>query len=69
MKELNLVEVEQVSGAGAFADAAANLGAGIGRIVDAAHGNVSTAADAGRKLGQGIGEVVEVVHGVLFGKH
>ena len=42
MKELNLVEVEQVSGAGRLADAGAHIGRGIGRIVDAAHGNVST---------------------------
>ncbi|MFQ0993399.1 hypothetical protein [Gilliamella apicola] len=65
MKELNLVEVEQVSGAGVFADAGASLGAGIGGVIDAVHGNVSTAAaDAGRKLGRGIGEVFEVIVGV-----
>ncbi|MFQ1012317.1 hypothetical protein [Gilliamella apicola] len=65
MKELNLVEVEQVSGAGRLADAGAHIGGGIGRIVDAALGNVSTvAADAGSALGQGIGEFIEVITGI-----
>lgn len=60
MRELNRHEIEQVSGAGIVADAGQALGTGIGAIVDAAGGNVSTAAaDAGGKLGYGIGMVVE----------
>ena len=67
MKELNLVEVEQVSGAGWIADAGGALGAGIGAVVDAAHHNVSTAGqDSGRLLGQGIGQVVEAIIGLPF---
>ncbi|MCX8648841.1 hypothetical protein J3U21_00625 [Gilliamella sp. B2776] len=65
MKELNLVEVEQVSGAGFIADAAGALGAGIGAVVDAAHGDESNAGqNSGRLLGQGIGRVVEAVIGI-----
>lgn len=60
MRTLSLVEVEQVSGAGAVADALASLGAGIGAVIDAANcSNKGTAESAGRKLGKGIGDVIE----------
>lgn len=58
MKELNHVEMEQVSGAGAIADAAQALGQGIGAIVQAT--GVQGATEAGASLGKGIGSVVEV---------
>lgn len=74
MKELSHIEVEQVSGAGAIADAAQALGQGIGAIVQAA--GVNGAADAGAALGKGIGSVVEVginalnsLFGGLFGQN
>lgn len=58
MRELNRHEVEEVSGAGFIADAGAALGAGIGKVVDAANKS-TTATAAGTALGQGIGQVVE----------
>ncbi|HCB3601857.1 MULTISPECIES: hypothetical protein [Serratia] len=68
MKELTHIEVEQVSGAGAIADAGQALGQGIGAIVQAT--GVKGAAEAGAALGKGIGSVVEVginALGTLFG--
>lgn len=76
MKELNTVEMKEVSGAGFLADTAGMLGSGIGAIVDLALGSKNTAAaDAGRNIGKGIGGIVEAginaitsFFGGLFGK-
>ncbi|WP_343711106.1 hypothetical protein [Kosakonia radicincitans] len=76
MKELNTVEMKEVSGAGFLADTAGMLGGGIGAIVDLALGSKNTAAaDAGRNIGKGIGGIVEAginaitsFFGSLFGK-
>ncbi|MBZ0059324.1 MULTISPECIES: hypothetical protein [unclassified Leclercia] len=59
MRELNNQEMDAVSGAGLFADAAALLGKGIGGIVDAACKTGTEASTAGEAMGRGIGLIVE----------
>ncbi|MFQ1007100.1 hypothetical protein B6D12_04500 [Gilliamella apicola] len=60
MKELNLIEVEQVSGAGAIIDAAGALGAGIGSVIDAInHDSTQSSQNAGHILGSNIGKIIE----------
>ncbi|WP_285128209.1 hypothetical protein [Leclercia adecarboxylata] len=64
MRELNQQEIENVSGAGFIADAAASLGMGIGKVVDTGlnilgldpEGQATAAAET---LGRGIGMIVE----------
>ena len=66
MKELNKVEVEQVSGAGFIADAGGALGKGIGWIIDAKNpNNGGLGQQAGGALGQGIGQIVEAGIGAI----
>ena len=63
MKELNAAEIEQVSGAGIFADIAGAIGGAIGGIVDAgtALGGLNTnATDPATTLGKGIGSIFEL---------
>lgn len=63
MKELNSKEIEQVSGAGIFADLAGGIGGAIGAIVDAgtALGGLNTNATApATTLGKGIGSIFEL---------
>lgn len=63
IKELNSLEIEQVSGAGIFADLAGGIGGAIGSIVDAGtslgglHTDAKTPAAA---LGKGIGSIFEL---------
>ncbi|HDX8941042.1 hypothetical protein ABN154_30690 [Klebsiella michiganensis] len=59
MKELNIAEMNEISGAGIFSDAGAALGEGIGAVVDASKGLEGTAARAGASLGSGIGAVID----------
>lgn len=64
MRELNQQEIENVSGAGFVADAAATLGLGIGSVVDAGLGLIglgvgSQSSEAGQTLGRGIGMLIE----------
>ncbi|NUU69196.1 hypothetical protein HQN64_24375 [Enterobacteriaceae bacterium BIT-l23] len=72
MRDLNIHEMNEVSGAGVIADAGTALGRGIGAIVE--NCGVEGATDAGASLGTGIGQVVEVgvnlvgsIFGGLFG--
>jgi len=63
MRELNIQEVEAVSGAGFFADLGKNIGTAIGNIVDAgtaAGGLTTDAATPAGKLGSGIGSILEL---------
>lgn len=62
MRTLSLIEVEQVSGAGTIADAASNLGGGIGAVIDAL-GCITNGCNekAGRQIGHGIGEIIEAL--------
>lgn len=63
IKELNALEVEQVSGAGAIADLGGGIGAAIGGIVDqgTALGGLHTdATTPARTLGKGIGSILEL---------
>ena len=60
VKELNSMEVQQVSGAGAFSDAGLTLGQSIGAIVDASINNGShVGASIGASMGQSIGAIVD----------
>jgi len=76
MKELNSIEMREVSGAGLLSDAAGLLGSGIGAIVDMAMGGKSTTgADFGRNMAKNIATIVESGFGIinnifnsLFGK-
>lgn len=76
MKELNSIEMREVSGAGLLSNAAGLLGSGIGAIVDMAMGGKSTAAaDFGRNMAESIATIVESGFGIinnifssLFGK-
>lgn len=66
MRTLNKNELEQVSGAGFFADAGQDIGAGIGSIVDIATGNENQGSrTAGGLLGTGIGKAIEAGLGFL----
>ena len=67
MKELNNVEVNEVSGAGIFSAAGSLLGGGIGAIVDASIGKGTAATNAGAALGNGIGAIVDAGLGVIGG--
>lgn len=67
MKELNSSEINSVSGAGAFTDAGAALGGGIGAIVDASIGQGSTGTNAGAALGGGIGAIIDASLGIISG--
>ncbi|MGV3344318.1 hypothetical protein ACGVWS_00760 [Enterobacteriaceae bacterium LUAb1] len=63
MKELNSLEIEQVSGAGIFADIGGGIGGAIGSIVDAGTslGGLNTNAHAAAEtLGKGIGNIFEL---------
>ena len=67
MKELSLIEVEQVSGAGAIMDAAGALGAGIGAVIDAInHDLTQSSQNADQILGENIGKIVETHLGLHF---
>ncbi|MFI8417450.1 hypothetical protein ACQKDS_13555 [Serratia sp. NPDC078593] len=57
MRTLSTTELEQVSGAGAFADAVKLLGESIGAIVELT--GKKGATEAGANLGNAIGNVVE----------
>lgn len=60
MRIIKLVEVEQVSGAGAIADAFASLGAGFGAVIDAINCNNNGCAEKeGKKLGLCYGQQIE----------
>ncbi|APG18120.1 hypothetical protein Y71_13010 [Kosakonia radicincitans DSM 16656] len=66
MKELNSIEMREVSGAGMLSDAAGLLGSGIGAIVDMVMGGKSTAAaDAGRNMAESIAGIVESGFGII----
>lgn len=65
MKELNSVEVQEVSGAGLFTDIGLTMGAGIGSIVDAATGKGNVGAQSGTLLGAGIGAIFDALFGGL----
>lgn len=63
MKELNALEVEQVSGAGIFAGLGGGMGGAIGGIVDAgtALGGLRTDAKTpAATLGKGIGSILDL---------
>lgn len=63
MRELNSVEIENVSGAGFFADLGKSIGSAIGSIVDlgtGAGGLDTDATSAAAKLGSGIGSIFEL---------
>jgi len=63
MRELNVQEVSEVSGAGFFSDLGKSIGAAIGGIIDqgtAAGGLKTDATSAASKLGFGIGSLLEV---------
>lgn len=73
MRELNVSELNEVSGAGFIADAGTALGHGIGSIIEAT--GVKGGVEAGTTMGTGIGLVVEAgvnvissIFGGLFGK-
>lgn len=60
MRTLNNKEVQEVSGAGAIADASRLFGEGIGALIDAYTCRTNKQGQAsGGKLGQGIGDVIE----------
>lgn len=64
MRELNQQEIENVSGAGFIADAAAALGLGIGKVVDTGLGLIGVdvgtqPSEAAQTLGRGIGMIIE----------
>ncbi|MEB6379119.1 hypothetical protein MXM41_09245 [Leclercia adecarboxylata] len=66
MRELQTEEIAAVNGAGLIADAAAALGQGIGKIIDASMKNGTTnAAAAGESMGRGIGQIVEASVNIL----
>lgn len=65
MRELNKVELQDVSGAGQIADAAKALGSGIGALIE--NFGIKGAKDAAANLGNGIGEVIEAGLSVLNG--
>lgn len=70
MRELNQQEIEHVSGAGFIADAAAALGQGIGKVVDAGlsmagFGVGEQSSEAGATLGRGIGMIAETAVNVF----
>ncbi|WP_158780412.1 hypothetical protein [Pantoea sp. BAV 3049] len=63
MRELNSIEIENVSGAGFFADLGKSIGSAIGSIVDlgtGAGGLNTDATTAAEKLGSGIGSLFEL---------
>lgn len=63
MRELNTVEVADVSGAGFFSDLGKSIGKAIGGIVDqgtAAGGLTTNASTAAETLGSGIGSLLEL---------
>lgn len=75
MRELNTVELNEVSGAGFIADAAEALGRSIGAIVESGTKGKAGDADRGASLGSSIGQVIEAgistiggLFGGLFGK-
>jgi hypothetical protein len=69
MRELNVSELNEVSGAGFIADAGTALGHGIGSILEAA--GVKGGLESGTSMGTGIGQVVEaginVISSILDG--
>ncbi|MEB7539702.1 hypothetical protein NGC37_15470 [Pantoea anthophila] len=63
MRELNITEVEAVSGAGIFADIGKAIGSAIGGIVDLGTSAVGKSTDAtspAARLGSGIGSLLEL---------
>ncbi|QHA86985.1 hypothetical protein FO014_08450 [Serratia rhizosphaerae] len=73
MRELNQIEMQEISGAGPITDAATALGAGIGSIIESV--GVKGAKDAAASLGAGIGQVIEAgvnilnsIFGGIFGR-
>ncbi|WP_025885268.1 hypothetical protein [Asaia prunellae] len=67
MRELNIVEIDSVSGAGFFSNFGSQLGSAIGNIVDwastAINGSApkASALTPATTLGTGIGEVVDTL--------
>ncbi|NVN42329.1 hypothetical protein HW537_00275 [Asaia siamensis] len=67
MRELNVAEIDSVSGAGFFSNFGSQLGGAIGNIVDWAstaisgHAPKASALTAATNLGTGIGEVVDTL--------
>lgn len=63
IKELNALEIQQVSGAGMFSDLAGAIGGAIGKIVDggtAIGGLHTNATDPATNLGKGIGSIFDL---------
>lgn len=58
MKELSLVEIDMVSGAGIYSDAGALIGRGVGSIVGYYRKNEQSAG-RGEKFGKTIGGIVD----------
>lgn len=58
MKELSLVEIDMVSGAGIYSDAGALIGRGVGSIVGYYRKNEQS-ADRGAQFGKTIGSIVD----------
>jgi hypothetical protein len=71
MKELNTVEIQEVSGSGILSVTGSMIGAGFGSLVDAIlPGESHFVADAGRTIGRFIGAVAENplgIFGVIIG--
>ena len=65
MKELNLVEIEKISGAGQLADVAANLGDGFGCITYVPPDQMPVPVLGDQRLGINIGEIIQSVLGKL----
>ncbi|MEG0277946.1 MAG: hypothetical protein RR510_04365 [Morganella sp. (in: enterobacteria)] len=59
MKELNVAEIQAVSGAGIFSDAGTLIGQAIGGIVGHYKGTEQQSAQIGLDLGKTIGTIVD----------
>lgn len=73
MRELNTTELQEVSGAGKIADAAASLGSSIGALME--NFGVKGAKEAATSIGNNIGAIVETsidffntIFGGIFGR-
>lgn len=63
MRELNNVEVKEVSGAGIISDFASSIGSSIGSLADSVTEIINKTTDfktAGSRLAQGIGQILEL---------
>ncbi|OBU05873.1 hypothetical protein [Morganella psychrotolerans] len=58
MKQLSVIEIDMVSGAGVYSDAGALIGRGVGTIVGHYRGTEQS-ADIGSQFGETIGTIVD----------